>query len=198
VNISVKPDLIKAKHREIAVRYRAGKKSFSMASLRCAELRRLFTDRYGFGLHDDDAGREDARIMAHHLAMLAGDQRVRVTAWLSLWAPWMPADEMTRLIDAVTTKALRWRADTLAERLGLTEADRARLRITTIGAIDMTKDERENARKERKVQAKRKKRREQGVKPRDEYLAAALTHAKPWEAAGCSRATWYRRQGKAQ
>ena len=100
--------LKRAKHHEIAVRYRNGKKQpFSMASVRCAELKRLFIDRYGFVLSDDDAGREDARIMAHHLAMLAGDQRVRVTSWLSLWAPWMPADEVSRLVDSVTTKTLR-------------------------------------------------------------------------------------------
>ena len=93
--------------------------------------------------------------MAHHLAMLGGDQRARVTSWLSLWAPWMPADEVMRLVDAVTTKTLRWRADTLAARLGLTEAVRTRLRITTIGAIDLTKGEREEARKARKRQAER-------------------------------------------
>ena len=46
-----------AKHREIAVRYRRGgeKKPFSMASVRCAEIKRLFVDRYGFVLPDDDA-----------------------------------------------------------------------------------------------------------------------------------------------
>jgi len=133
--------------------------------------------------------------MAHHLAMLGGDQRSRVTSWLSLWAPWMPTDEVMRLVDSVTTKTLRWRTDTLAARLGLTEAVRTRLRITTIGAIDMNKDEREEARKARKVQAKRKKRRKQGTKPRDEYLAAVKA-AKPWEIDGISRRTWYRRQAK--
>ena len=78
--------------------------------------------------------------------------------------------------------------------MGLTEEVRTRLRITTIGAIDLTKDEREEARKARKVEAKRKKRRKQGTKPRNEYLALSKEHAKPWVAEGCSRAKWYRRQ----
>jgi hypothetical protein len=39
--------LIRAKHREIAIRYRNGKKPTSMAPLRCAEIRRLFVSRYG-------------------------------------------------------------------------------------------------------------------------------------------------------
>jgi hypothetical protein len=29
--------------------------------------------------------------------------------------------------------------------------------------------------------------------PREQYLASALTRAKPWEAMGMSRATWYRK-----
>jgi hypothetical protein len=66
---TINAKLIKAKRREIAIRYRQGKKPrpFSMAALRCAELNRLWADRYGAALPDDDAGRDDARITAHHL-----------------------------------------------------------------------------------------------------------------------------------
>jgi hypothetical protein len=190
--------LIKAKRREIAIRYRNGKKPLSMAALRCAQLNRLWTDRYGAVLPDDDAGRADARIMAHHLAGVSGDQRSRVTSWLSVWAPWMPENELALLLEAVIAKPLRWRADKLAARLNLREADRARLGITTIGAVDMTKAEREAARKARKGQAKRERRRKQGAKPRAEYLAAAAERTKPWAAEGVSRRTWYRRNRQAR
>ena len=54
--------------------------------------------------------------------------------------------------------------------------------------------QREAARKARKRHAQRDKRRKHGVKPRAEYEAAALAHGKPWEAAGVSKTTWYRRQ----
>jgi hypothetical protein len=69
---------------------------------------------------------------------------------------------------------------------------------TTIGTIDMTKDERAAARKARKRQAKREKRRKQGIKPRAEYEASAIGHGKPWEAEGVSKATWYKRQRTAK
>jgi hypothetical protein len=113
---TINAKLIKAKRREIAIRYRQGKKPrpFSMAALRCAELNRLWADRYGAALPDDDAGRDDARITAHHLALMSGDQRYRIVSWTRIWAPWMQQDELSRLIDAVLTKPLRWRADKLA------------------------------------------------------------------------------------
>jgi hypothetical protein len=135
--------------------------------------------------------------MAHHLAGVSGDQRSRVSSWLTVWAPWMPPEELARLIEAVISKPLRWRAETLAKRLNLTEVDRCRLRITTIGAVDMTKAEREAARKVRKRQAMREKRRTSGTKPRAEYLAQSTEQAKPWMADGISRRTWYRHQRKA-
>jgi hypothetical protein len=186
--------LKKAKHHEIAVRYRNGKKPTSMAPLRCAEIRRLFVSRYGRVLPDDDAGRDDARIMCHHLALMSGDQRLRMKSWLTVWTPWMSADEMASLITNVIAKPIRWRADTMAGRLGLMEADRARLGITTIGAVDVSKAEREAARKARKRQAKREKRRAKGAIARREHLAQSKEQAKPWITEGISRRTWYRRQ----
>jgi hypothetical protein len=61
-----------AKHAEIACRYRNhtknnGAQPFSVTALRIAELRQLFRFRYGRVLPDNQAGREAARIMAHHL-----------------------------------------------------------------------------------------------------------------------------------
>jgi hypothetical protein len=189
---------IEARRAEIARHYGKTKRRDSrvhLAPIRIAELCRLFRARYG-GQHlpDDDAGREDARIIAHHLAHVPGDQRRRVASWLATWAPWMRLDEL----DAVLAKPLRWRADKLGRRLNLTETERSRLNITTIGTVDMTKDERAAARKARKRQAKREKRRKQGIKPRAEYEASAIGHGKPWEAEGVSKATWYRRQRTAK
>jgi hypothetical protein len=71
------------------------------------------------------------------------------------------------------------------------------LRITTIGAIDRTKDERQADRKQRKRQADRARRQRdrqaRGVKPRIEYETNSLARTKPWLTAGVSRSTWYRR-----
>jgi hypothetical protein len=189
--------LIRAKRRWIAIKYRRPRKPVPMAALRCAELNRYVGDRYGSILPNDDAGRDDAFIMAHHLALMSGDKGGRINAWLTDRAPWMSADGIATLIDTVIAKPLRWRADTLAKRLNLKETDRARLRITTIGAADKTKAEREAATEARKRQAKRKARADRGVKPRTEYLAKSVERDKPWETEGISRRSWYYRRKKA-
>lgn len=184
-------------HAEIAARYDAKRRDrppVSIAALRIAELRRLFTARYGRVLPDDDAGHDEALIMAHHIAKRPGDHRKLIAAWLSLWAPWMRLDQVSSMIASVIANPIRWRADKLAARLRLTEAERRRLHITTIGAVDMTKAERAQRRQERKRQRKQRRRREQGAKPRAEYEAKSLSRTKPWEVEGISRRTWERRR----
>ncbi len=157
---------------------RGARGRFSMAGLRCAELERLFAARYGHELPDDDAGRADVVIMLHHLARCAAH------------APWLAAAaELEAMLDDVIEKPRRWRADILAERLGLTAAERRRLRITSIGAIDQSKAERLADRKQRKRLASRERRRAQGARQRD---AIPLTISQPWRSAGVSRSTWYR------
>lgn len=166
----------------------------SISALRASQLNRFLLDRYGQVLPDDDAGRDDARLMAHHLAHRINPS-ARIASWLSLRAPWMDDAEAQELITTVLAKPLRWRADTLAARLGLTEADRRRLRITTIGAIDMDKDQRKAARRERSRLARQADRRAAGVKPRNVYLAeqrAKRDKPRQWTLLGMSRAAWYR------
>jgi hypothetical protein len=192
-------EIATGRHAEIGRRYgkaRAAKRQpVSMSALRLAEMRRLNHARYGHALPDDDAGRDDAHIMAHHLA-LAGPRQAagrRIRAWAEIAAPWMTSPEIAEIVAKVTDQPIRWKADTLAKALNLTEAERRRLCIRTIGAIDVTKAERLQARKLRDRQAKRANRRAQGAKPRAEWEAENNTsRTKPWIALGISRATWYR------
>jgi len=187
--------LKKAKHHEIAVRYRYGKKP--MAILRCAHVDRWLNHVYGDVLPDDDAGRADCRIMAHHLARRSGDPVIRIAGWIANRAPWMSETERGVLIAAVIAKPIKWKADTLGKLLGVTAALRTELKIYTIGACDQTSAERAACRKTGKRKAKREKRRDQGIMPRAEYLSASTEHKKPWLAEGISRRTWYRRQSRA-
>ena len=89
-------------------------------------------------------------------------------------------------------------ADKLAAILGLEYADRQRLAIRTIGAIDMSKRKRTIERKERKREKDRIrkaiKRRNRGVISRQEYLAESLSRVRPWEREGITRRTWERRR----
>jgi len=189
--------LKKAKHHEIAVRYGHGRKKPSITALREAELNREFTDRYRtLLLPDDDAARDDIELMLHHLARRAGDPASRVAKWLDLRAPWFTGVERATVVELVLANPLKFKADTVAARIGLTAERRARLKIRTIGAIDQTSAERIAARKAQKREALREKRRRTGTKPRADYLAQSAEQAKPWVAEGISRRTWYRRQGK--
>jgi hypothetical protein len=78
--------------------------------------------------------------------------------------------------------------------LGVNYEQRQRLGLTTIGAIDLNKEQRKELRKRRDRGAKERKRRERGAKSRAEYEAQSLSKAKPWLAEGISRAQWYRRR----
>jgi hypothetical protein len=194
-NGSCAPRAIDLRRAEIERRYKqkkADKAPISLTALRIAELRRLFLDRYGRTLPNDDAGRDDVLVMAHHIARRQGDAPKAIRSWIELSAPWMSSTETDVTVAAVLARPLKWRADTLAKRLRLTEAERRRLRICTIGAIDMTQAERKQARKLRQRQRDRARRRAQGAKPRGDYLANSLSRVKPWRALGISRAKWYR------
>ncbi len=165
-----------------------------MASLRIAELHRLRNARYPQGIPDSPKGRVLVRIMIHHLAALPGDPRKRLPRWIEDLAPWMPVADARGLVNEALTKPRTWRADRLAWRLGLTAADRAALRITTIGAIDASKQQRADSRKEASRLRKEQARRAAGAMPRVEYLAGQAATPKPWIALGISRRTWFRRQ----
>lgn len=106
--------------------------------------------------------------------------------------------EITTVITAVD----RWRerngftlirSDALAEMLSVTAEERWACRITTIGAIDETREERAARAGQERKNRDRERIRTKRVgkhKPR----SAALTQTKPWEEEGISRATWYRRR----
>jgi hypothetical protein len=163
----------------------------SFASIRIAELDRDFADRYrGMLLPDDDAGRDDVLLMLHHLARTNNPER-RVANWLRLHAPWFDDREA---IARILANPHRFRADPLAAKIGLTAERRTRLKITTIGAIDLPKRERNKLRKAKKIEQRREKRRKDGAKPRAEYEAQSIEKAKPWQALGISRRKWFNRQ----
>lgn len=117
-----------------------------IASLRLNDLARLFRARYGVTLPDDDAGRDDMMVAVNHLASLA-HPKGRISKWLGLWTPWLTIAERDRIIGEAILEQHHWTADQLAWRLRLTDADRATLGITTIGAIDCSKRERTQRRK---------------------------------------------------
>jgi len=153
--------VIKARKWEIKRRYarksNVGKRTRSMAAIRLAELTRWYDDTHGAGC-ELEPGRDAvmiAEIFAHHMAALANAER-RISEWIGFYAPTIPPQERERLIANATNKPMHWSADKLAWKIKLTDEQRSRLKITTIGAIDCSKEQRAARRKAKRAELMRK------------------------------------------
>ena len=175
-------------HRVISQKYRRREKLHPNHNVRIRDLERFILDRYGSTLPNDDAGAEDALTMLHHLAHRRDPER-RMRIWLRDHAPEFSEGLTCHLIGKAMRRPLKWKADKLGALLGLTDATRERLGITTIGAIDCTKAERETRRKEEDAARHRELREKAGAKPQ----TSSAARNKPWEPLGISKATYYRK-----
>ena len=167
---------------------------------RLGELRRLFRDRYGPFLPDDDAGREDLRELLLLASMAFNGGRIMRNV-LSQAAPWMRTAEAAQIIDDVNRTPIHLRkssARRLGDRLRLTSQERHRLAIRTIRPFDRTDEELKANRKAKDSARKWRKRRTAKMKPRDAWLANCNTVLKPWVKAKMSPRTWYRKRAKEQ
>jgi hypothetical protein len=111
----------------------------------------------------------------------------------------LPIVEAEAIVHEARYTNRRMKADALALWLGCTYADREALRLTRIGACDVGPQVWTELRKRKARLREERRRREEGVKPRAEWLAAnSLARTEPWKADGISRPTWYRRRRKAR
>ncbi|MHC1947293.1 hypothetical protein IF803_23210 [Bradyrhizobium sp. UFLA06-06] len=157
---------VEARHAEIKRRYawqaeqRREKPDQArlITLIRLRELERIFQSRYGRFLPDDDAGMDDLTVAAHHVAFLRGDVVTHILAWARSWAPWLPQDKAKQLAERVAAEPRKFTADALAWRLRLSMAERTALKVTTIGAFDLSKAEREEERKRKRREAERARR----------------------------------------
>lgn len=122
----------------------------------------------------------------------------RLTIWAERWAHFTPVEHLHEIAARVMRQPAIEKADALAVLLHLTYAERQYLKITTIGACDVSSAKRQLLRKQRKRDRDRiraaEKRLLAGARPRAEYLATSLTAARPWVNEGISRKTWERRR----
>jgi hypothetical protein len=160
------------------------RKGTKFPNLRKSELQRIFLDHWGLRLPDDDAGRGDLRLMADHLLQVSSRLFL---LWAGVWAPWASEAE---LLDMIMAGGREWQADELGQELGLDDETRTRLKIRTIGAVDCTKEQRVQRRKDKDAAAARARRVKAGAVPR--VISEART--KLWLDEGISRRTWYRRE----
>jgi hypothetical protein len=131
----------------------------------------------------------------------AQDARRRMKNVIETWAPWMDTAESYELVENILRKPeyqRKLKPRDLGERLNLTWAERQELAIRTIHPADLTPEEFEEKRGERRRERARarqaRRRRRAGARSRITDRVTSLTHLKPWKALNMSRATWYRRR----
>lgn len=157
------PEAIAARKWEIKRRYsrksKVSKRTRSMAAIRLAELTRWLDDTYGAGAELDPSDQSIliARIFSHHMAALPEMPR-RVKAWIDRYTPWLTLASQEVLIAEIAANPLKWSADKLAWKIGLKDEQRARLKITTIGAIDCNREQRAQRRNQAKAERERQRR----------------------------------------
>jgi hypothetical protein len=172
-------------------RPRQRKRSFDINHQRRRDIARLVKHRYG------SLAKTPAELRTKYIIAAAwhcpddSERRYLMVKWhREAGTPALPST-MHR-IDAIleANPARRMKADTLARRLHVSDAERTRLHIWTIGAYDVPRAMRIERRKENRRLAAKARREANGGSPREQ----SVSRTKPWEAEGVSRATWYRRQ----
>jgi hypothetical protein len=145
-----------------------------MAINRVREIRRWLDFRYGEILPEDDAGRDDLLVLINYVVQVnRGDPIGAAVTEARGWAPWLDSIEAQCLAEEALRRPIKFKADTLATRLGVTHELRTLLGFKTIGACDLTRSQRDQAARQRRTDAERDRRRKKGVKPRDEYESKA-------------------------
>ena len=157
------PDIVKARQWEIKRRYerkaKVGKRSRGMAAIRIAELTRWLHDEFGAGVELEPCEFSELiiRIFAHHFLCLPSGDR-RLSDWYRTYCPWLAPRDREYLISEATHAPLKWSADKLAWKIRLTDDQRTRLKIRTIGAIDCNKDQRKQRDRARRAERERARR----------------------------------------
>lgn len=170
---------------------------FSVEMLRLREIEALIRRRFD-GPVPDPAGTDDRDTCLDFVRAaafsLAGQD---IASWCRVFAPWATDADLVPIIAEAAKRRRMMRADGIAGLLHVTMAERLALKLKTIGAADMKKSARTKFMKGRKKERDRKRREQErraaGMKDRESYVAQSISTAKPWEALGMSRRTWYRK-----
>lgn len=168
---------------------------------RLAELERLIDVRHG-GPCDTDEGELYFDVALPHLVALPEADFPASPALLWAWSL------CPRLVDArgrewitereaelrARRRPIRLKADTIAERLGVRDEERSRLKLWTIGAIDRSAEQRKADAKVANRDRMRRKRAQEKVERAALEQAPrqpSISSLKPWAAEGISRSSWY-------
>ena len=157
------------------------------AMARVAHLTRIYADQHPGQLPNNELGIRYVRYMCRTMAYFAPiEERQR---WLKRYAPWMTADQRTRIIGM---SAYWYSPQSLGQHLEIYDEDRERMKVWTIEAVDVTPEQRERINLEKHRKRQERYRRKRGVTPREQYVAS-VKGPEPWKARNMSRRTYYRR-----
>jgi hypothetical protein len=171
---------------------------------RLHEIERLITLRYG-GPCDTDDGEAYLAIAVNLLVPIELERsagrpdplravRAAIVAWSNRWLPFVAELVVLRAVKRAVEDLRIWRADSAANQLRITMAERQAAAIMTMGAIDADRDERERLRKRRHAEAQRARRAaERDPDARTRYAYEASSVAAECRRLGVSRSTYYRR-----
>jgi hypothetical protein len=173
-----------------------------LSAVRLCEIETIIRARHGYYL-PDPSGTDDEDLVHAYVTAAAGTL-MPVRGWARRWAPWLVDETVLRRAEALQRKLLHGRAgpkllpaDAVAKMLLVRMVERDRLGLKTIGACDVTPEQRAETAKARKRERDRlrqmKKRIADGRLPREQYVAGSIEASQPWLAEGISRRTWYRR-----
>jgi hypothetical protein len=195
-----------ARHAEVALRYAWGEthgRVYAPHRLvvvnRVRELRRFLSYRYGETLPDDDAGRDDLELLLSYVMQLKpGYGLPAMIREARAWAPWLRREDARALAERIAgRRPAKFKDDTIAARIGCTYAERTALNLRSIGCCDLSRTERDKAARQRRTDAERKRRREKGVRPRDEYESKARATRAEADALGISYEALRKRRQRA-
>lgn len=158
------PAQIALDRSEIAKRYTAkGKRSVRgawLAAIRMAELTRWLDHVNGAGAEldpNDKRSETIIRVFVHHLMVLREGSR-RASSWMKVYCPWLSLRSQEMLISEASHCTIHWTADRIAWKLGIRDALRTELKLTTIGAIDFSKEQRKARDRARRAEAEKARR----------------------------------------
>ncbi|MDI7864078.1 hypothetical protein MRS76_19195 [Rhizobiaceae bacterium n13] len=173
----------------------------SLELMRLREIEAVIASRHG-SIIPDPEDTDDLELCISYIravALSATAQDIR--DWCGRFAPWI-FRRWEELIVPIALEGLRRKkmlpSDDVAKLLCVSMAERTSLGLKTIGACDISREQRDRLAKENKRERDRnrqeRKRRAAGMKDRKSHRAQTLAATRPWEAEGISRRTWFNRQ----
>ena len=165
-------------------------------------LRKLFMHRYAKNGHvftDDCAGRDDLFLLLCFASLAPTCGHKKVKHIIETQAPWMHPEEAQGLANHVhllTAYERNFNSRELGERIGLTNAERERLSLWPIKPHEMSDEQLAELRKAKSRHRRTIKRRKNGIRTKEAYLAELASRPKPWLDEGICQRTWQRRQKK--